>query len=211
MNKDIYRRYFEIKDADTLARIAELQSARMAYNKAALEFIKEIGAKNASTRNERISGFEFNDTPDLTIWKDGRDGWVPRLNTNGGKSMRARMDALNDRHKPEPLANALTIAGLITGCPAVFDAGGGVAYLVGVCGFSGDNSRWFASVPWFDEDPAKLAEYKAQRADEETRTHWSSELDHLCWEAPAEWVEVREWEVQKALDEHNAANRAESG
>lgn len=209
----VYRRFFEIKDAATLARINELRDKRSAYNKQALDFTAEIGAETAYTRSERISGFDFKSEPDLKVWKEGRDGWVPRLNTKGGKAMQARIDDLNKRHEPEPLDNALTIAGLNPGFPVLLEQrnGRGVGYRVGICGFPGEAARWFAGVPWRDKDPAKLAEYKTQREGE--RHHWSSELDHLLWTPPAEWVEVKEWEVQKALDEYkeSAAQQQKEG
>lgn len=199
--KNIYRRYFEIKDTATLARIAELSAARSSYHRAVLDFVESIGAKEAFTRNEIVSGFSFTGDPDLGTWREGRDGWVPRKNTKAGKEMQARIDSLNSKGDVAPLDHALTICGLSPGFPVILDVARGVGCRVGLCGYGGEAPRWFASVPWFDEDPAKLAEYKAQRESGEKRTHWSCELDHLCWEPPAEWVELKQWEVEKALSD----------
>lgn len=69
-----------------------------------------------------------------------------------------------------------------------------------ICG--SDKAGWFASVPWRDEDPQVLAEYITER-DAGTRGH--GELDHLLWVPPPEWVEIKEWELKKAMAEAKSA------
>ncbi len=61
---------------------------------------------------------------------------------------------------------------------------------------------WFISVPWMGRDPEKLAQHKLDRA---AKTKIDRELDHLLWEVPAGWTEVKRWQIEKECEEIKAA------
>lgn len=61
----------------------------------------------------------------------------------------------------------------------------------------------FIQVPWRDEDPARLAEYKANKESENPRAWFDSGLDHLLWTPHPSMIEVKEWEMLKWKSENH--------
>lgn len=195
---DVYRRYFEIKDAATLARINEILTSRRAHKAAIVALRDRLGAVSVYWNDQgQIAAFEFEQKPDLSAWKEVGGNYMPRLNTKAGKAIQAMIDELGD--PPGAIHDALRVAGLSVGLCLV---GNGKGYRPSICGFEGEAARWFAVVPWYDEQPETLERYKEERA---AGTRMSCNLDHLLWTPPAEWVQLKEWEVKKAIDDAKEA------
>lgn len=194
----VYRRYFQIKDSATLTKIEEIWTVRDAYNKGLKNIKESIGADQTFTysRTGLIAGFKFSGTPDLSVFKKVDTGcYYPKKSNKSGKAICAEISKLIP---PERIGDALKVSGLF---PYFCLAGEGTRmgfrmYSASICG--SDKAGWFAVVPWKDEDPAVIEQYKADR---DAGIRCCFELDHLLWTPPAEWVEVKEWEVKKAMDE----------
>lgn len=60
---------------------------------------------------------------------------------------------------------------------------------------------WYVSVPWKDVDPAKLGQYKADKA---AGKCFDQDLEALMWEVPEGWTEVKHWQIQKEQEEFEA-------
>lgn len=183
----IYRRYFEIKDAKTLDAINEIMVVREEYLDALIVIQKEAGADNAQTYNRSLlfAGFGFDCNPDKEHWKKSKGLWLPKLKSKEGRALNDRIESLT---KPETFSALLKSHGL----PTDFSDGimeGLTLHYSSICG-SKENG-WFVSVPWKDVDPAEF--------DKEESSECPSLLLLLKWMTlPAEWVEVKEWQVLKA-------------
>ncbi|WP_288130988.1 hypothetical protein [Microbulbifer sp.] len=66
-------------------------------------------------------------------------------------------------------------------------------------GFYPDPFTLIISVPWKDIDPEKLEAYRKDK------TTGCGSMDHLLWEVPEGWEEIKEWQATKALEEAKAA------
>lgn len=189
----VYRRYFQIKDEATLAKIDAIWLVRSVYRDG-LEKIKAAIGSNAIhtyVRDGRIAGFGFESTPDLAVFKKVDSGvYYPKKSNKAGKAICAEISKLK-------AADSLNAVLDSTGMHHNFCMSEGLTfYSASICG--SEKAGWFAVVPWKDEDPAVLEQYKADR---DAGIRGCSELDHLLWTPPAEWVEVKEWECKKAMDE----------
>ncbi len=193
-----YRRYFAIKDAATIETIEAIMDEKIAYGKAINEIGKEVGAKQAwQTTEGSFYGFDFEETPDRSLWKQTRhkDAWKPKLSSRAGKALSKR---IGDIPKPRMAEDALEPHGLRGG----FSGGMFVGTKVLLVTIAGSSEKgWFVSLPWQDRNPAEIEQYKKDR---EQKKQFDSTLDHLCWTPPAEWEEVKEWQVLKALDNEAA-------
>lgn len=199
---NVYYRYFQIKDEATLAKIDVMFAARKAQSEGADKIKEQIGAKSVYfySRGGSLAGFGFDSTPDLAVFKKvENDIYYPKKSTKAGKDICAQISKLP---KVEPIDDALKVSGLHPFFCLSGEAtrSGFRMHSASICG--SDKAGWFAVVPWRDEDPKVLEEYKAERS---AGTRGRSELDHLLWTPPAEWVEVKEWEMKKALDEAKSA------
>ncbi|MNN39727.1 hypothetical protein D3C81_1537750 [compost metagenome] len=69
-------------------------------------------------------------------------------------------------------------------------------------GYGAPRNVWFVSVPWKDVDPAKLEEYQEVK---KAKKGFDRDLDALLWTPPANWAEVKRWEIEKEVDEIKAS------
>lgn len=200
-----YTRYFRVTSGPLMDKARELEAARQEAAEVMLAFCKEIGADNVmSYRDGRIAGFIFKATPDQTEWKQpNRFGhYYPRKNTAAGREMLERINAL-----PQCLSieTALKEVGLCPpGWPVITE--GNTWRGVTLTGRP-SLGVLFVGVPWRDIDPKEMAAYKLDR---DAGTRLSMTLDHLCWEPTADMVEVKRWQVEKEIEELNAAIRAKN-
>ena len=100
---------------------------------------------------------------------------------------------------PAQVNTALSASGLNVGhfgCLTV----GLTFYSPQICGSPA--AGWFAVVPWMDVNPEDLETYKHEKV---SCKGLDGNYEHLLWTPPAEWVEVKEWEVRKAMDEAKAS------
>lgn len=194
----VYRRYFAIKDAATLAAIDLLLSKKNFYRQALEAISKDVGAHEIyyDQRNGDFAGFSFNGTPDKAHWrKVSGEVYYPKKGSKSGKALAVKIEAMP---VPAQVNTALSDHGLDIGhfgCLTV----GLKFYRPQICG--SPSAGWFAVVPWMDVNPEDLETYKHEKV---SCKRLDGNYDHLLWTPPIEWVEVKEWEVKKAMDEAKA-------
>lgn len=193
-SSNVYYRFFSLaKDSETLTKIrAHVDKIN---NKVALATAigNEFGAKEAVFVDSfKVFGFKFDETPDTSLWKRTKhhNAWSPKLSTKAGKALAQRLKDLPDIGYME---DCLLDRGLKGGFSGAFQAGL-TFYPVSVVGKGDGSDEWFVRMAWQDLDPEELDAYKA---DEQTH---SLRMDYLLWTPHESWVEVKEWEVKKALE-----------
>lgn len=196
----IYKRYFRITAGPVVDEINRLHDLRVAAGALYMALAEKHGALTANNYDHSgsFAGFTFKETPDKSTYRKllKHGLWVPRK-TGPGKAIWAEIDAIE---APKPIDKALLLVDLYPGAPSLME--GGRWYAPTVWGFYKPVNIWFVSVPWKDVDPAELAQYKLDRAAGKRR---DSCLDHLLWEAPADWTEVKGWQIEKESEEINEA------
>lgn len=203
----VYQRYFRFTEGPLIAEIDRLFDLRQAAGALYKQLADKYGATEANVydRSGTFAGFVFTTPPDKNVYR--RDAktrlWVPRKNVPAGKEIWADIKQLPN---PEPIENALRLAGLEPGMPFITDAGRW--YAPGIWGHGAPRNIWFVVVPWKDVDPQKLEEYKAIKA---AKKGFDCDLEALLWTPPAEWTEVKHWQVEKEAEEIQAAIAAEKG
>ena len=188
----VYKRYFKIQCSDLIGNIEANLNHRNQYFSKLRKIGKKYGATNIYAADEVFTGFEFKN-PDRGIFRQDKrgNGWLPKKNCAEGKAIIKAIDELGT--KPVDVDSLLadhipTWKFSIVEIPKLYR-----------CGIFGSiNAGWFVSVPWKDVDPVKIEAYRAQPKKSD------STMDHLCWLPPENWLEVKLWEVEKALDEARA-------
>lgn len=200
----VYQRYFRITEGPVVDEINRLQEIRFAAAKVFAALGDKYKSKSVNTYESsgRFAGFTFDEKPDEAVFRLLKKHrlWVPRK-IGPGKEIWAEINALP---QPAPIGDALLLVGLTANLPTLTD--NGRWYAPCIWGFGKPRSIWFVSVPWKDVDPAELAQYKLDKA---AGTHFNRDLDHLNWEAPADWTEVKNWQIEKEAEELRAAIAAE--
>ena len=194
----IYKRHFRVTSGPLIEeakRIAEqIESARQAW----IPFIERIGAKQWRYWSDgSFAGLGFEQEPDTSIYRRDRrnsDIWIPRKNSKAGKAL---LDEISALPKSESIQNALRVVDLYPGIPALIDHRSGRWYGPAMGGMA-DKEIWFVEIPWRDEDPAVLEKYKNEKA---AGISCDCELDHLLWQPPADWEEIKHWQYLKEWEE----------
>ena len=201
----IIKRYFRFTTGPVADEIDRLQDLLIAAHKRYHEIGEKCGAKEVQTYHSGgFAGFVFAETPDQDVYRFLKKHrlWVPRKNTPGGKAVWAQFQ---DIPRPDAIETALHLVDLTPGLPCLFD--GGKWYAPVLWGFGKPTSVWYVSVPWQERDPEELKQYKLDRA---AGGNCNSKLEHLQWEAPADWTEVKEWQITKEVEEIDAAKKAKA-
>lgn len=202
----IYIRYFRFTDGPVADEIDRLQDLRSVAAIHADKVAKQVGGEFKTWQSTgSFAGFSFKETPCQKTYRILKKHglWVPRKNTPEGKEV---WSAIEQVPLPDPVDSALKLAELTPSFPAL--TGGGKWYAPSLWGYGKPTSIWFVSVPWMDMDPAKMEKYKLDKAE---GTHHNSNLEHLQWEAPANWTEVKKWQIEKEVEEIDAAAKADKG
>lgn len=204
----VYKRFFRVTKGPMVEEIDRLFELRFAASKLYEELRVKYGAKAVHNwqHSGAFAGFVFEKLPDQSIYcrvPKQRGLWRPRKNVPAGKSIWAEIKQLPE---PSPIEHALRLVGLEPGLPMLTDAGRW--YAPTLWGYGAPRNVWFVSVPWKDEDPQKLEEYKAIKA---AKKGFDRDLGALLWEPPSDWVEVKRWEVEKEVDEIKAEEKGSSG
>lgn len=196
----VYKRYFRITEGPVVDEIERLFELRTAASKLYNDLRDKYQAKDVRnySHNGAFAGFTFKVPPDITVYRFLKKHklWVPRRKGPGAEIWKE----IESLPTPEPIENALKLVGLTPNVPCIFD--GGRWYAPTLWGFGEPTPVWFISVPWKDVDPAELAQYKLDR---DAGTRGGSNLEHLSWEVPEGWAEVKEWQITKESEEINAA------
>lgn len=199
---NVYKRFFRITAGPLFDAAKCIEQERSESIKIIEAFCKEIGATAPHTYSDgRVAGFEFDGVACSPVWgsRDSCGLRMPRGNTKDGKALRERIKALP---RVPSLNDALKTVGLAHDIPAVI---AGNRWYASAAFGAPSLGVMFISVPWRDIDPAELDEYRRRNA---AGTHTSIELDHLLWTPTADMVEVKEWEVQREIDQLNAQVKA---
>ena len=186
----VYKRFFRVTEGPFVSRIDQIFSERDEASKLYEALCKDIGASSAHAGNV-FAGFKFKPPGpnDPKNWKLSGSLWLPKKTTKAGKALQARIDSLP---LPAQVQSALLAADLHSG-PALVEGNrwyGSTLY--GAAGI------WFVCVPWRDEDPEKLEKYRNDRS---AGIWMDGCLYHLLWSPPAEFVEVKRWQVEKEYEE----------
>ena len=193
----VYQRYFRITQGPMVDEIDRLFELRIAAGKLYDELAVKHGATGSKNydRAGTFAGFTFATAPDQDIYRRDKKTrlWVPRKNTPAGKAIWADIKSLPT---PAPIEHALRLVDLEPGLPMLTDAG--KWYAPTLWGYGAPRNIWFVSVPWKDVDSDELEQYRTIKA---AKTGFDRDLDALLWEAPADWTEVKRWQVEKEADE----------
>ncbi|MBD1553859.1 hypothetical protein [Pseudomonas typographi] len=196
----VYQRYFRITEGPVVDEIDRLFDLRIAAGKLYQDLATKYGAAEAQVyeRSGSFAGFTFATPPDQIVYRrDKRTRlWLPRKNVPGGKAIWEEIDSLPTT---SPIAHALRLVDLEPGLPML--TSGGRWYAPCLWGFGAPHNIWFVSVPWKDVDPEKLAAYRAEKAEGKC---FDRGLDALIWEPPADWAEVKSWQIEKEAEEIRA-------
>ena len=191
----VYFRYFKILAAQPPPAIKALVDERAEYELAIKAIAKEVGANESFFYDRRgeFAGFGFEVSPDKAHWRKVKGGHIfyPKKSSPVGKALLKKIDQFQ---VPERINSALKLVGMEPGHFGVLSVGLAF-YNPSICGSS--KKGWFAVVPWMDVDPDKLEEYRRERSSGKAG---SGNYDHLLWTPPAEWVEVKKWEVERAIE-----------
>lgn len=180
----IQSRYYRVDSGALPAAAKALHEQREAARAVIFGLLTELGASGFcfSNTDGKVNGIEFKQRPDQALWKPARNSYWPKVNNAVGKALVKR---LNDLPKYPPLASALACVGIRHDSPMLL----------------GDGRCWFATLTgcpvrgiWFVTIPS-LAPHgePGQR-----------------FTPPADWVELKRWEVEREIEEINAAAKAPS-
>lgn len=197
----VFKRYFRFTSGPLVARIDALHAARDAAAVRAAAVSQIVGGEfKIWDSNGQFAGFAFQLPPDPDAFRLVKKHrlYMPRKNTELGRKVWAHVQKVGEL--PAPVDSVLADVGLDARLPQLFHTG--CAYTSGLWGFGAPTNVWFVSVPWRDVDPAELEKYRAQR---DTEGAWfDRNLEFLLWTPPAEWEEVKGWQVTKESEEINA-------
>lgn len=183
----VYRRFFEVVEGEFLKNVEQAIAINHSAMDAYMEIAKEIGAHSdryyASEKN--LIGFYFDKKPGDTYKRVGPGAFYPKRNNKPGKALHERIAAIQvcNTYDYSPLGLAEDGRWVI-----VY---GGTAYSCSTT-FLPKTKRVFVAVPWQDNDPDK-----------------HDRNPHMLWTPASHMVEMKEWEVQRAIDEYNEMMRGE--
>lgn len=190
----VYIRYFK---ATSGPMVEAAKDAHRTNNEAIAEYrniLDEIGAKPGYYHREgRLVAFDFDKRPDQKVYKPQHGGWYPKANCKVGKEIIAKIKAV----KTKNVQDALFLVGL-SSTPTIFM--NGRCYYSTLSFIPDDPPTVYVSIPWFDEDPEKIEQYKKDHA-EGVRSE--ANFEAILWTPTPEMVEVKKWEVEKHIAEWN--------
>ncbi len=197
MNK--YTRYFKITAGPLIDAANEVRKTTAEAHIEYLKILKEIGAKDEYFVNDgRLVGLIFDENPDGNLYKRVSNGWMPKQNCKQGKELFDRIRSI----KTASIDDCLKVVGLSSGLRLFYSNRGYAATSVYI---PSDPIVVFVSVPWYDEDPEKLDEYVKER---DSGLCGCSNMEAVLWEPTSDMIEVKEWEVRRAVDEWNESIKA---
>lgn len=193
---NIYRRYFKITTGPIVNAVAEADRINDAAHEEYIKLCDEVGAKHEYWHSKRqMVGFNFDTPPDNRLWKTLKQGgYWPKKNSIWGKDLAKRISTI----KTKSVDSCLEVFGLHDS-PRLF--ANGHAYWPRLIVLPWDAPIFIVSLPWYDEDLAKLAEYQQKRA---AGSYFSIHMDSLLWEPTADMQSIKGWEYYKLIDEWNA-------
>lgn len=196
---NIYRRYFRVTKGPVVDEFKKIQSINSNAHKEYEKILSEIDANPSYYHidNELVS-IQFDTPPDSAIYKRVRSGWYPKKNCKAGKELSKRFSAV----KTIPPSYTLKVIGLSSG-PTIFSSG--KCYIPTILDIPEEPTVIYISVPWYDEDPEKIAQYKIDR---ESGKCFNRNIDSILWEPSPDMDEIKKWEMDRHINEWNESVRA---
>lgn len=195
---NVYRRYFKVTTGPLVAALQQHREVMKQAHAEYEEICKEVGADVGKfyQRDGKLVGFIFsgNPGPDPMLFKEGSSGWTPRKNNKRGKAIAKQVDAV----KTSDVKDCLEAVGLANHFARI--CSNSRAYGVTIIDIPDDTPWALISVPWYDENPEKLAQYKVDR---EKQCHFNANLDAILWEPTPDMVELKEWQYKKEIEDWN--------
>ena len=198
---NIYRRYFRVTGGPLVEAVRKAAQVNSAAHSEYQKILAEIGANPAYyQRRQKLVGIIFDTKPDSGIFMRSKGGgWYPKKNCSAGKKLAARIEAV----KTIDPQSALKAVGLSDRPTIFFDS---KCYWPTLTIIPEASPVVYVSVPWFDADPEKLKQYKSDRA---AGICGYANYDAVLWQPTAEMAEIKNWEVDRHIDEWN--EKVESG
>lgn len=203
MAPTIVRRFFLVEDLTALAMMQEIQEAIKVRDAALTKLRRSI--KCSDIYVNEIDGslsFTFKNKPNLN-WTNIRsrrrsDLYRPSKVTAEGKLMAARLKELPEYRSQKEI---LPLFGLPQNFPMYFAYG--YTYYAGVVYLS-SNESVYLSVPYMNFDPEVLEAYLKLGNSDLSRIELTNLDAAAAWlHPPKTLTEVKEWELQKAIADHN--------
>lgn len=201
MKVEIYKRHFRVSTGDFYNAVCDAQALKNNSIKEIGKVLKEIGAESRyyGPSDGGLSAIVFKEKPDSKLYKKVQNGWYPKKNLKAGKVLAKQFEDVKIVSN-DALLNTIGLGGwgrLLHN---------GVAYRTGLVIIPSDPLEVYVSIPWYDADPSAIEDYK-KRYGKEGCT--SSNIETILWEPPVEFIEIKEWERSKAIDEWNESVRDE--
>lgn len=198
---NVYRRYFKIETGPVIEAVKEIEQINNVAHEEYTKILKKIGAEDGYYhRGRRLVSIIFKDAPDSALYRKNDSGWYPKKNCKEGKALAKRIESIKTKSPKE----ALHVLGL-SSTPSLF--GGGRAYYNTTTVIPDTPPIAYISVPWYDEDPEVMRQYQKDKA---AGKHMCVNYDSILWRPTADMVEVKKWEVDRAIDEWNEKVKAEN-
>ncbi len=195
---NVYRRYFKVAKGPLVDAVVHARQVNKEAWEKYQEILSDIGAKPGyyQTRNCLVA-VVFEKEPDRYLYKRSGKGWYPKRNIKEGRALHERFAAVKTIDEQKCLKEV----GL-TDNPTIF--GSNRAHCPSLTIIPSDTPVLFVLVPWYDEDPEKLARYVKDR---EKGSHYNGTLDAVLWCPTKDMLEVKEWEYLRSIDEWNESVR----
>lgn len=201
---NVYRRYFRVERGPLVDAVKEAREINNKAHDEHVSILKEIGAKTKYyQRDGRLVAVIFDNEPNRNLYKkvgNCPDGHFPKKNSKQGKALAKRLTEI----KTKPEIDCLSVVGLIGRFKFVSAS---KAYGDTIVTIPSDPIVVYVSVPWHDVDPEKIEAYVAEK--QQSKGRYDRDLEAVMWTPPKEFIEIKSWEVDKAIDEWNESCQAE--
>lgn len=192
---NVYRRYFKASSeaiiSTTKLSIEVNARAREEYQ----EILKDLEVKdNTYWQDSNKKLIAFMPTKDLEKYRKVNHckGFYPKQNTKFGKELHNRFQSVETIDPDNKIIE-------LSGNPREIEQDFRLS-MPGVVILPYDVPVVFITVPWYDEDPAVVDEYKKTK---EEGVFSRNRIESLLWTPPEGFKEVKEWEVDKAVTTYN--------
>ena len=199
-----YTRYFKVTEGALIKAIKECREINKKADAEYVEILSKLGAdKTYYVRGTRLVAMTFPEAPDSKVFKKNKntkDGWYPKKNCKAGREIAKALESV----KTMDQGDCLKVFDLSSG-PRIIS--GGFGYCATLVVIPSEPMVAFVTVPWFDEDPEVIEQYKKDRDAGKSRRH---DIDAILWKPAPEMTEIKEWEVKKAIQEWNDSLKADA-
>lgn len=191
---NVYRRYFVVTEGTLIDAAKQAQETNKQARKKYQEILAEIGANSDYWHiNGKLVAFAFDKEPESGAFKKSRrcdNAWEPRLGNKDGKQISKQLEAIETVEIEEFVLRKINLTS------SLMIVSGNRWYGARLIDIPSDPIVLYITVPWFDADPAEVEKVR-------TGEKMDSDLKHLLWEPTEEMIEVKEWQLKKAVQEWN--------